>query len=159
MKVPGKPLENPKYEIFCRHYAIHANKSEAARVAGYSEASRGQQGYRMSKRDQIKARVEEIRSWSLKNSDLSDEDILTHVADLALNAERPADQIQASKLMLQNRGIAQPKGEVDKNMPPIGTLKQYVISVTHNHGDQKPEPVTIEHEPDPIADMLDRGHE
>ena len=153
MRIPGKPLENPRHEIFCRHYAIHGNKSEAAAVAGYSEESRGQQGYRMSKKAQIQARIEEIRGWKLKHADISDEELLTHVADVALNAEREADQIQASKLIMQARGIAQKPEKTRKDLPSIGTLKQYVINITHNH---EAEPVTIDHEPVDALQKLPR---
>ena len=98
----------------------------------------------MTKNDKIKARIEEIRGWAVKHADVTDEELLTHVTDVALNAEREADQIQASKLIMQARGIAQKPEKTRKDLPSIGTLKQYVINVTHNHG---AEPKVIEHEP------------
>ena len=49
-----------KMETFCRHYVLTHNASEAARIAGYSEATAASQASRMLKRDDIQARIQEL---------------------------------------------------------------------------------------------------
>lgn len=80
----------------------------------------------MLKNDKIAQRVQEIRDWSLKHADISDEELLTHVTDLAMNADREADKINASKLILQARGIAQPKDRPREGLPSLQVIKNHL---------------------------------
>ena len=78
----------------------------------------------MATNGNIAKRIEEIRAWSAKHSDWSDEELLTHVTDLAINAEKDSDKITASKLLLNARGIAQPAEKRRDTPPTIQAIKQ-----------------------------------
>ena len=126
MRPAGRALTNPRHEIFARCYALEGNKTKAAIQAGYAEGSAHVQGHRMLKNDKIARRVQEIRDWSVKHSDISDEELLTHVTDLAMNADRAADQINASKLILHARGIAQPPEKRRDSLPSLQVIKNHL---------------------------------
>lgn len=134
VRIPGKTLKNPRHEIFARIYAITGNQTQAAIEAGYRNGNRieaRKQGSRLMKTNgDIQRRIEEIRGWSAKHSDMTDEELLTHVTDIAINADRAADKINASKLIMQARGIAQPEEKERKHVPTIGTLQQYILNVS-----------------------------
>ncbi len=54
-------LANPRHEAFCQHFVLLGNASYAAIDAGYSPPSSRNQGYRLMRRPQIRARIAEIR--------------------------------------------------------------------------------------------------
>ena len=150
MRIPGKPLKNPKHEVFARVYAVTGNQAKAAAQAGYrggDQTKARSQGSRLMKTNgDIQRRIEEIRSWSAKHSDMTDEELLTHVTDIAINADRAADKINASKLIMQARGIAQPEEKERKHVPTIGTLQQYILNVSETKLKEIQEEKVIEHE-------------
>jgi hypothetical protein len=54
------PTLKPRYETFCQEYAIHANASVAADIAGYEDGEK--QGWRLLRRPEIVARIAELRA-------------------------------------------------------------------------------------------------
>ena len=54
-------LRKRQHEDFCLAYAVHANAGEAALSAGYEYNNRFQQGYRLLRRPEIAARLQELR--------------------------------------------------------------------------------------------------
>ena len=79
--------------------------------------------------DKISRRIEQIRGYALKNADITDEDLLTHVADLALNGENEATKVNASKLIMQARGLAQPKERRSNDVVPLTEIKNFLTMV------------------------------
>ena len=55
-------LSNPRHEAFCQEYAACGNATEAAREVGYEYEHAANQGYRLLRRPDIQARLEEIKS-------------------------------------------------------------------------------------------------
>ena len=53
---------SPQWEKFAVEYARLGNASEAARVAGYSVKTAGQQGWALLKNPQILARIQELQA-------------------------------------------------------------------------------------------------
>ena len=51
---------NEKQEKFSQAYIIHRNATEAAKVAGYSDRSAANQGYRLINNGEIKERIEDL---------------------------------------------------------------------------------------------------
>ena len=51
---------NEKQEKFSQAYIIHRNATEAAKVAGYSDRSAANQGYRLINNEEIKERIEDL---------------------------------------------------------------------------------------------------
>tara|TARA_R100001143_G_C3292543_1_gene101853 strand:- start:43 stop:453 length:411 start_codon:yes stop_codon:yes gene_type:complete len=51
---------NDKQEKFAQAYIIHRNATQAARAAGYAEASAYNQGYRLLQHALVKERIEEL---------------------------------------------------------------------------------------------------
>jgi hypothetical protein len=51
---------HPKHESFCEFYSLSGNATEAARAAGYSYDNAAGQGYRLLKRPEIQARLDEM---------------------------------------------------------------------------------------------------
>jgi hypothetical protein len=55
-------LQNPRHEQFAQAIAKGANQSTAAKLAGYSERTACEQGSRLVRNAQIRARIEELRN-------------------------------------------------------------------------------------------------
>ena len=51
---------HPKHQSFCEFYLVSGNATEAARGAGYSYANAAGQGYRLLKRPEIQAQLDEM---------------------------------------------------------------------------------------------------
>ena len=51
---------NDKQEKFAQAYVLHRNASEAARTAGYAEASANNQGYRLLQSEEISDRIHHL---------------------------------------------------------------------------------------------------
>jgi len=56
---PPKPLRR-RHELFCQYFVLYGNAARAAVEAGYSEPVSKNQGYRLLKRPEIKARIAAI---------------------------------------------------------------------------------------------------
>jgi phage terminase small subunit len=65
------PVLKPKYEGFCRHYAMDPNASAAAVAAGYSDDNSQKQGWRLLQRPEIVARIAELRAERAARDSLS----------------------------------------------------------------------------------------
>jgi phage terminase small subunit len=51
---------HPKHQSFCEFYMVSGNATEAARAAGYAHDNAAGQGYRLLKRPEIQARLDEM---------------------------------------------------------------------------------------------------
>ncbi|MBI2587168.1 MAG: terminase small subunit [Rhodospirillales bacterium] len=56
---PPKPLRR-RHELFCQYFVLYGNAARAAGEAGYAPESCKNQGYRLLKRPEVKARIAEI---------------------------------------------------------------------------------------------------
>lgn len=56
---PPKPLRR-RHELFCQYFVLYGNAARAAGEAGYAEPVAKNQGYRLLRRAEIKARIAEI---------------------------------------------------------------------------------------------------
>ena len=64
---------NEKQEKFSQAYIIHRNATEAAKVAGYSDRSAANQGYRLINNEEIKERIEDLEKELTTNIDVISE--------------------------------------------------------------------------------------
>ena len=53
---------NDKQEKFAQSYILHRNATEAAKAAGYAEASANNQGYRLLQSDIVLERIRELEN-------------------------------------------------------------------------------------------------
>ena len=77
------PLKNPRFEKFCQHYAIYMHMTHAAIAAGYSQKSAYNQGSRLMKRDDIRARVHAIQENMTTELGITEGSILKRLNDIA----------------------------------------------------------------------------
>ncbi|MGH6660878.1 MAG: terminase small subunit, partial [Rhodospirillales bacterium] len=56
---PPKPLRR-RHELFCQYFVLYGNAARAAGEAGYTEPAAKNQGYRLLRRPEIKARIADI---------------------------------------------------------------------------------------------------
>ena len=64
---------NEKQEKFAQAYIIHRNATEAAKVAGYSDRSAANQGYRLINNSEVKERIEDLEKELTTNIDVISE--------------------------------------------------------------------------------------
>ena len=64
---------NEKQEKFAQAYIIHRNATEAAKVAGYSDRSAANQGYRLINNGEVKERIEDLEKELTTNIDVISE--------------------------------------------------------------------------------------
>ncbi len=89
----------PRQERFCEEYAIDLNATAAARRAGYSEKTAEQQGSRLLRNVQVKARIVELQDEVAERNKLSVDGVVTNLAELrdkavAAGQMRPAIRAQ-----------------------------------------------------------------
>ena len=77
------PLKNPRFEKFCQHYAIYMHMTHAAMAAGYSQKSAYNQGSRLMKRDDIRARVHAIQDNMATELGITEGSILKRLNEIA----------------------------------------------------------------------------
>lgn len=77
-----------RYRSFARHMAASENASKAARLAGWSETSAAQQGWRLMQRPDVLAMVEEERQERAHRLRVTDDRIINAYATLALSDVR-----------------------------------------------------------------------
>jgi len=58
--IHGRPLLNPKYEIFAREYAQHFSPQKAAIASGSKPTGAARQGDRLLKRSDVRKRIDEL---------------------------------------------------------------------------------------------------
>jgi phage terminase small subunit len=73
----------PKQERFCREYVIDLNATQAAIRAGYSKRTAGEVGYENLRKPQIARRIAEVVNEANKKAEMSAEEVLSHLADIA----------------------------------------------------------------------------
>lgn len=69
----------PQYQLFADAYLKLFNETKAAIAAGFAERSAGNQGYRLMKRDDVRAYIDA----RMKESAMSATEVLRHLADIA----------------------------------------------------------------------------
>ncbi len=92
----------PRQERFCQEYAIDLNATAAARRAGYSEKTAEQQGSRLFRNVQVKARIAELQDEVAERNKLSVDGVVTKLADLrdaAIAAGQMGPAIRAQELI------------------------------------------------------------
>jgi phage terminase small subunit len=72
-------LKNPQHQKFAEAYLRHFNRTQAAIDAEYSEASAGNQGYRLMKNDEIRAYVRARMAEEVMDTT----EVLYHLAEIA----------------------------------------------------------------------------
>lgn len=82
-------LKNEKHERFCQAYLITLNRTEAAKIAGYSERSAGTQGYELMKKPEILARVRELRKERMERMGLDADFVLHELIDTYVKCKNP----------------------------------------------------------------------
>ena len=112
----------PRQQRFCQEYAIDLNPTAAARRAGYSEKTTEQQGSRLFRNVQVKARIAELQDEVAERNKLSVDGVVTKLADLrdaAIAAGQMGPAIRAQDL------IGRPIGAfVDRQLTGQETLSR-----------------------------------
>lgn len=80
--------QQQRYRLFARHMASCENATRAARLAGYSEASAYNQGWRLLQRPDVLAMVEEERQARAKRLEVTEDRILAAYAAIAFGDAR-----------------------------------------------------------------------
>jgi phage terminase small subunit len=91
-----------KQERFCQEYTIDLNATAAARRAGYSEKTAEQQGSRLFRNVQVKARIAELQDEVAERNKLSVDGVVTNLAELrdkAVAAGQMGPAIRAQELI------------------------------------------------------------
>ena len=115
----SKPLDNLKYETFCRKYVEKFNGTDAAIAAGYSKKTARSKASQLLTIVNIQERNRYLCSQDLRRVDISKERILQRLADIAFGG-------------LSNFGTVQPDGTLLINLKDcpahlIDTISQYEV--------------------------------
>ncbi len=92
----------PKQQRFCQEYGIDLNATAAARRAGYSEKTAEQQGSRLFRNVQVKARIAELQDEVAERNKLSVDGVVSKLADLrdaAIAAGQMGPAVRAQELI------------------------------------------------------------
>ncbi len=92
----------PRQQRFCQEYAIDLNATAAARRAGYSEKTAEQQGSRLFRNVQVKARIAELQDEVAERNKLSVDGVVSKLADLrdaAIAAGQMGPAVRAQELI------------------------------------------------------------
>ncbi len=92
----------PRQERFCQEYAIDLNATAAARRAGYSEKTAEQQGSRLFRNVQVKARIAELQGEVAERNKLSVDGVVAKLAELrdeAVAARQIGPAVRAQELI------------------------------------------------------------
>ena len=112
---------NEKQEKFSQAYIIHRNATEAAKVAGYSDRSAANQGYRLINNREIKERIEDLEKELTTTIDVINE-IENQYAFAKANGHTNS-AIKALELLSRVRGS---RGDAEKELDKK-ELKQDII--------------------------------
>lgn len=96
---PGTPLPSERHERFACALAEGKPAAEAYRLAGYSEKHSKQAASRLAARDDVQARVAEIRGEANAMSRLTKEKAMEVLARIARHGERASDKIRALQVL------------------------------------------------------------
>tara|TARA_R100000963_G_C4603045_1_gene76067 strand:- start:151 stop:558 length:408 start_codon:yes stop_codon:yes gene_type:complete len=102
---------NEKQEKFSQAYIIHRNATEAAKVAGYSDRSAANQGYRLINNGEIKERIEDLEKELTTTIDVINE-IENQYAFAKANGHTNS-AIKALELLSRVRGS---RGDAEKEL-------------------------------------------
>ena len=102
---------NEKQEKFSQAYIIHRNAPEAAKVAGYSDRSAANQGYRLINNGEIKERIEDLEKELTTTIDVINE-IENQYAFAKANGHTNS-AIKALELLSRVRGS---RGDAEKEL-------------------------------------------
>jgi len=102
---------NEKQEKFSQAYIIHRNATEAAKVAGYSDRSAANQGYRLIINGEIKERIEDLEKELTTTIDVINE-IENQYAFAKANGHTNS-AIKALELLSRVRGS---RGDAEKEL-------------------------------------------
>ncbi len=79
---------NEKQRVFCRHYVVVRNATEAARLAGYSAKTAGVQGHHNLKKPNIQAMIRRLLRQSEQRLDLDLDKLVSEAGVLATSDVR-----------------------------------------------------------------------
>ena len=123
----------PRQQRFCEEYAIDLNATAAARRAGYSEKTAEQQGSRLFRNVQVKARIAELQDEVAERNKLSVDGVVTKLADLrdaAIAAGQMGPAVRAQELIGRTIGAF-----VDRQLVGQETLSREQIIEQLAEGD------------------------
>ena len=89
------PELNAKRERFCREYVIDLNATQAYIRAGYSKNGAGQSADKLLKNAEIATRIAELNGTAMQRLEITQDQILTDINDIAKEA-REAGQFGAA---------------------------------------------------------------
>ncbi len=122
-----------KQQAFCQQYAIDLNATAAAKRAGYSEKTAEQQGSRLFRNVQVKARIAELQDEVAERNKLSVDGVVTKLADLrdaAIAAGQMGPAIRAQELIGRTIGAF-----VDRQLTGEETLSREQLIEQLSKGD------------------------
>ena len=93
---------NGKQEKFAQAYVLHRNATEAAKVAGYSDRSANNQGYRLLQMDEVTERIADLENELVTDIDVVDE--LESQYTFAASHGHTNSAIKALELLSRVRG-------------------------------------------------------
>ena len=102
---------NEKQEKFAQAYIIHRNATEAAKVAGYSDRSAANQGYRLINNGEVKERIEDLEKELTTNIDVISE--IENQYTFAKANGHTNSAIKALELLSRVRGS---RGDTEKEL-------------------------------------------
>ena len=122
---------NDKQEKFAQAYVLHRNASEAARTAGYAEASANNQGYRLLQSEEISDRIHHLEQELETNVDVISE--IEKQYTYAKENGHTNSAIKALELLSRVRGAS---SDVNTNMDEE-TLEDAIIGCLNVLGENK----------------------
>ena len=126
---------NEKQEKFAQAYIVHRNATEAARVAGYSDRSAANQGYRLINNPEIAERIEDLEKELQTNIDVVDE--IENQYTFAKANGHTNSAIKALELLSRVRGS---KGDSEKELDKK-ELKEEIIKFMEIIGKEEVEEI------------------
>jgi len=118
-------LQKEKQEQFCQNYILHRNATQAAKDAGYSEASAYNQGYRLLQEDVIQERILE-----LQNEITTDIDVISEIEkqyETARNAGHGTTALKALELLSRVRGNNSDSEEISEESLEYEIIKLMTV--------------------------------
>jgi phage terminase small subunit len=86
LKYLDKPGElTPKQYLFCKHYALSRNGTEAAILAGYNKSTAGQQACNLLASPNIQSYIQTLQAPAIKQLDVTRERLIQEYAKIALS--------------------------------------------------------------------------
>jgi len=86
---------NDKQKRFCEEYVVTLNGAQSAINAGYSERTARQKAYELLSQDNIQDFIQELQEKKSKELNITFEDVVSQMYDIATNADRDGDRIKA----------------------------------------------------------------